>query len=80
MVINVNDKIEKFFCQVKVLDLKKLSEFKYSIKLSGSDEVGKSKLEGILVFRGEELGLKLSKVYEDRTKAEQTGKYDILLY
>lgn len=29
---------------------------------------------------GEGIGLKLSKVYEDRTKAQQTGKYDILLY
>lgn len=26
------------------------------------------------------MGLKLSKVYDDRTKAEQTGKFDILLY
>ncbi len=37
-------------------------------------------MEGVLVFKGTGIGLKLSKVYDDRTKAEQTGKYDILLY
>jgi hypothetical protein len=80
MVINVGDKSEKFKCQVKVVDLKKQNESKYLIQLSGNDEVGPSKLEGLLVFRGSGLGLKLSKVYDNRQKAEQTGKYDILLY
>jgi len=37
-------------------------------------------LEGLLVFRGNGLGLKLSKVYDNRSAAEQTGKFDILLY
>lgn len=80
MVINIRDKAEKFYCQIKVLDLKKESDTKYRISLSGTDEVGKSKLEGLLVFRADGFGFKLSKVYEDRTKAEQTGKFDILLY
>lgn len=80
IVIDVNDKAEKFYCQLKVLDLKKINDYKYSIKFSGSDTVGTSKMEGVLVFKGTGIGLKLSKVYDDRTKAEQTGKYDILLY
>jgi hypothetical protein len=80
MVIDINDKAEKFYCQVKVLDLKKINDYKYSIQFSGSDTVGTSKMEGVLVFKGTGIGLKLSKVYDDRTKAEQTGKYDILLY
>lgn len=33
-----------------------------------------------MLFKGNGLGLKLSKVYDDRTKAEQQGSFDILLY
>ena len=80
MVINIRDKADKFFCRIKVLDLKKENDTKYRIKLSGKDEVGTSQLQGLLVFKGSGMGLKLSKVYDDRTKAEQTGKFDILLY
>lgn len=80
IVIDVNDKAQKFYCQVKVLDLKKINDYKYTISFSGSDTVGTSKMEGLLVFKGIGIGLKLSKVYDDRTKAQQTGKYDILLY
>lgn len=80
MVINIKDKFEKFYCQVKVTDLKKENDQKYSIKLTGKDEVGTSKLEGVLVFRADGIGMKLSKVYDDRSKAQQTGKFDILLY
>lgn len=43
MVINIRDKSEKFYCQVKVTDLKKENDWKYSIKLTGKDEVGTSK-------------------------------------
>lgn len=42
MVINVKDNAQKFFCQVKVTDLKKENQNKYTIKMDGSDEVGKS--------------------------------------
>lgn len=80
MIINIRDKAEKFYCQIKVLDLKKENEYKYKISMSGSDEVGKSKLDGYLIFRADGFGFKLSKVYDDRSKAQQTGKYDILLY
>ena len=48
--------------------------------MNGSDAVGSSKLEGIILFIKNGLGLKLSKVYDDRTRAEQTGSFDILLY
>lgn len=80
MVINVRDKAEKFYCQIKVLDLKRENDYKYTISMSGSDEVGTSKINGLLVFSGNGMGFKLSKVYDDRSKAEQTGKFDILLY
>lgn len=80
MVINIKDKFEKFYCQIKVTDLKKENDWKYSIKLTGKDEVGTSKLEGLLVFRADGIGMKLSKVYDDRSKAQQTGKFDILMY
>ncbi len=80
MIVHVGDKSYKFFCQVKVTDFKKENENKYSIKMTGSDEVGKSKFEGLLMFKNEGFGLKLSKVYDDRKKAEQTGSFDVLLY
>ena len=32
------------------------------------------------MFRGEGMGLKLSKVYYDRRKARQTGRFEILLF
>lgn len=80
MVINVRDKAEKFYCQIKVLNLKKESDTKYTISMSGSDEVGKSKIDGLLIFKADGMGFRLSKVYDDRSKAEQTGKFDILLY
>jgi len=48
--------------------------------MTGSDEVGKSKFEGLLLFKNSGLGIKLSKVYDDRKKAEQTGSFDVLLY
>jgi hypothetical protein len=63
-----------------VLDLKKESDSKYRISMSGSDEVGTSKLNGLLMFRADGMGLKLSKVYDDRSKAGQTGSFSILLY
>ena len=48
--------------------------------MNGTDEVGTSKLEGLMLFRGNGMGFKLSKVYDNRQKAEQTGNFDILLY
>ena len=53
---------------------------RYHIKMNGTDEVGTSKLEGLIVFKADGFGIKLSKVYDNRQKAEQTGKYDILFY
>ena len=80
MVINIKDQAEKFYCQVKVIDLKRINDNKFEIKMTGSDEVGTSKLEGLLIYRADGLGIKLSKVYDDRQKAEQTGSFDVLLY
>ena len=80
MVINVKDQKEKFYCQIKVTDLKRINDNKFEVKMTGSDEVGTSKLEGLLVYRADGMGIKLSKVYDNRQKAEQTGKYDVLLY
>lgn len=37
--------------------------------MTGSDEVGKSKLEGLLLFKNEGFGIKLSKVYNNRKEA-----------
>ena len=50
------------------------------IKLSGTDSIGTSKFEGVLIFRADGIGLKLSKVYDNLTEAGQTGEWDTLLY
>ena len=80
MVINVKDQTQKFYCQLTVTDLNRINDNKFEIKLKGSDEVGTSKLSGLLVYRHDGLAIKLSKVYDDRQKAEQVGKFDVLLY
>lgn len=80
MVITVKNSAEKFHCQVKVTDLSKESDNRYRIKMEGSDEVGSSKFDGVIVFTQDRLSLKLSKVYDDRTKAGQTEDYQNLLY
>ena len=33
-----------------------------------------------MIYKADGLGIKLSKVYDNRQKAEQTGSYDILFY
>lgn len=80
MTITVKDKKEKVLCPVKVVDLKKESESKYRISMTGKDKYGASSLNGLVIFRAEGIGFKLSKVYNDRKKAGQTEKFDILLY
>lgn len=80
MVINVKDNAEKFNCQLKISDLKKMNDSQYKIIFRGSDEVGESTLEGLLVFKDIGMGIKLSKVYDNRSNAEQTGLFETLLY
>ena len=80
MIINVRDNDEKFFMQVKVVDLHKETDYKYRIKMNGSDQVGTSKIEGLLMFTGPGMSFKLSKVYDDRYKAEQTGDFYNLFF
>lgn len=48
--------------------------------MSGNDEIGPSIFEGILAFNKSKFGLKLSKVYSNRIKAEQTGNFDVILF
>ena len=48
--------------------------------MTGSDQVGTSKIEGILLFTGPGMGFKLSKVYDNRSAAEQTGRFSELFY
>ena len=69
MVIKVKDDSEKFHCKLKLKDCKREGKFAYRIKMSGKDEVGRSELEGILLFTGNQMRIKLSKVYANRDKA-----------
>ena len=79
-IIRVSLIKEQFNCQIKVTDLKKISSDKFEVKMTGSDEVGTSKLEGLLVFRDAEMAVMLSKVYDYRLKAKQTGEFDVLMF
>jgi hypothetical protein len=76
MVISSNDKSDLFHSQMKVLNLKKENETKYRISMSGSDEIGTSKLDGLLMFRAEGMCFKLSKVYDNR----KSNSIDLLLF
>jgi hypothetical protein len=67
-------------CELKAIDIRKMSDTKYEIRLEGKDNVGKSKLKGLLIFKGEGVAVILSKVYSNCKKAGQTGSFDILLY
>ena len=80
MVIKDKDQKLKFYCQVKVTDLKRINDNKFEVKMTGSDEVGTSKLEGLLVYRADEMTIKLSKVYDNRRKGKQTGKNCVSSY
>ena len=48
--------------------------------MKGSDSVGTSTLEGFLIFKADNFGIHLSKVYDDRSSARQKGKFFNLLY
>lgn len=52
IVITLQSKAEKFFCPIKVANLKKRTEFIYDLELTGKDEVGTSKITGVLSFQG----------------------------
>ena len=43
--------------------------------MKGMDQVGPSCFDGIIVYRADGLAFKLSKVYDDRKKAEQIGDF-----
>jgi hypothetical protein len=80
MRINVNNKSETFNCELKVTDIKKITDIKWEVKLDGNDELGKSSLEGLLIFKGEGVTVKLSKLYSNRKFARQLGEFTVLLY
>jgi redox-sensitive bicupin YhaK (pirin superfamily) len=61
-------------------DIQKISGSKYEIKLQGNDSVGLSTMEGLLIFKGGGVAVKLSKLYSNRKKAGQKDKFSILLY
>jgi hypothetical protein len=66
MTASCNHKPHSFTCKVKVLDLKKESDTKYRVSMSGSDKGGTSKFDGLLVFKGSGIGFKLFKAYDDK--------------
>lgn len=45
-----------------------------------SDSIGSSSARGILVHTGKFFSIQFEKTYNDRTKAGQTGDFDLLLY
>lgn len=48
--------------------------------MKGKDDVGSSTFNGFLMFKSRGLRMLLSKQYNNREKAGQTGEYRILLY
>ena len=52
----------------------------YKIELKGQDKIGSSVLEGVIIFKENGFGIKLSKTYKDKEKANQIRKFSFLFY
>ena len=78
--IVLKDNSQTIICDLKVENISSVNDFTYNIQLKGQDSVGASNLRGILIFKGSGFGLKLSKEYENRKSAGQTGNYVILMF
>jgi len=62
-------------------NLTKRTDYVYEIEAEGSeDENGGSTVKGILLFKDNGLSLCFDKLYNDKSAAGQTGKWDMLIY
>lgn len=80
MVLTTRASNDPIQCRLKVNSLEKINDDLYKIKLSGRDEVGSSRLEGNLVFKGDGIAWKLFKDYDDKRQAGQTDGFEDLFY
>lgn len=63
-----------------MVDLKKVNDIKYEIKITGTDSIGLSTSKGLLTFQKDYIALFFEKSYYNRSQAGQTGAYDVLFY
>lgn len=69
------------FFNIKITDIVKRTDYVYEIQALGeNDALGESDMKGILLFQNSYLSICFDKVYNDREKAGQTGKWSVLVY
>lgn len=59
MVFTTRGRNDPVQCRLKVNSLEKVTDDLYKIKLSGTDEVGRSTFDGYLAFKGDGVAWKL---------------------
>ena len=76
MIIRPNDpKADKLLCRLYFKDMKQKGKYNYWVKMEGQDKFGRSYLEGMILFTGEEMGIKLSKDYHEKKFATSSEEY-----
>lgn len=80
MVFTVRARNDPTQCHLKVNSIEKVTDDLYKIKLSGTDEIGRSRLEGNLVFKDDGIAWKLTKDYDSKRQAGQTNGFENLFY
>jgi hypothetical protein len=64
-----------------MINIIKRTEFVYEIEAKGfEDLLGDSTITGILILKGSGLRICFDKLYNDRNRAGQTGKWDLLIF
>ena len=68
MEVDVKSTQDIIHSRISLIDLKPVNNEKYVVQLEGSDELGVSKLEGLLILRGKKIIIKVAKVYVQRPR------------
>ncbi len=62
-------------------NLTKRTDFVYEIEAEGfNDDNGNSTIKGIVLFKDDGMSICFDKLHNDRERAGQTGKWDLLIY
>ena len=61
-------------------DLKKVTDIKYEIRMTGTDSIGSSTSKGLLTLQKDYVALFFEKTYSNMANAGQTVDHDVLLY
>ena len=75
-----NDGSFNDFADITIVDNNYRTVNSENIRMNAVDEVGKSTLEGILMYKSDYFGLYFFKNYNNKQEAGQTGSFEWLVY